>query len=253
LDFEDKKCEKIWNLSIKYKESPNKGIVVDGTTFKAPLPTLPVHFCRLDDTWKICSDADWNNRERRPMQYGPAVQVIDGPVVIVYGTIGTSTETSLRFSRAIYLANQLYYQERYSIAVYADTDYLPFADSNATNVILLGGPRTNAVAAKFQKEFPVTFTGNSFTLGPATFRDPSTGIIFLSPWFYETLSLVIEGTDDVGFAKAFKMFPFKSGITTPDYAVAGHDWDWKGDSGLLAAGFWDNFWKFSDRIGYLAM
>jgi hypothetical protein len=28
---------------------------------------------------------------------------------------------------------------------------------------------------------------------------------------------------------------------------------WKGSSGYLAAGFWDNFWNFNTNIGYLQM
>jgi hypothetical protein len=38
--------------------------------------------------WQICADnGSWQQTERGPLTYGPAIQVIDGPLLFVYGTL----------------------------------------------------------------------------------------------------------------------------------------------------------------------
>ncbi len=63
-------------------------LTLDTQSFTTPLPLLPSsHFCNLAGTgWVICSGDGWTATEREPTNYGPARQVIEGPVAIVYGS-----------------------------------------------------------------------------------------------------------------------------------------------------------------------
>lgn len=107
------------------------------------------------------------------------------------------SQGSDRLDYSIYMANSLYYQSRYlyyyylysyynyiycffylqkySIHILSDTEAASSA-SNFTNVVLIGGPTTNSFAKSVQSQFPVTFSGNSFTLGSRTFSAPATGV-----------------------------------------------------------------------------
>lgn len=71
---------------------PTSQITIDGATLQftsaSPLPQLPsATLCKLNGIWQICNDnGAWMQTERNPSNYGPLRQVIEGPVVIVYGT-----------------------------------------------------------------------------------------------------------------------------------------------------------------------
>jgi len=188
-------------------------------------------------------------RERNPHNYGPISQILHGPILLVYGTTGTLQETANRLEAAVFISNWLWYQGRYSIPIVADTQ-LP-NDAQNYNLILLGGPITNAITRQFAAILPVLYNGRIFTIGKRIFNEPNTGIVFLAPWGSERLIAVLSGTDEDGFKKSFAMLPFKSATTLPDYAVAGPSWGWAGNGGLLAAGFWDNNWEFNPQTGYI--
>lgn len=62
---------------------------------------------------------------------------------------------------------------RYAIQIVADVNVNL---SSLSNVILLGGPSTNYLSQKMAPMFPVSFSGNTFTVGPRTFSSPATGV-----------------------------------------------------------------------------
>ena len=77
-------------------ETPQNGIILDGQSFSDPLPSLPNHFCRLNTQWQIC-DGSYEQTERSPLTYGPAIQVIDGPLLFIYGTTVNFKEISVEY------------------------------------------------------------------------------------------------------------------------------------------------------------
>jgi len=217
--------------------------------------TMPgAHLCFLMGMWQTCADnGAWQTQERGPLSYGPIEQVLRGPLTIVYGTQDALAD--YRLDLAVYMANVLYYQSRYSIQILSDMQANP---STTANVILLGGPTTNAFSQKIAASLPVSFNGSTFTVGPRTFSSPATGIAFLAAYSYITapayganLCAVLEGTDEAGLLKAVQLFPIVSTVTTPDFAVAGPQWGSNGGAGLLALGFWNNTWQYDPLIGYI--
>jgi len=123
-----------------------------------------------------------------------------------------------------------------------------------SNAIILGGPTSNSFARVLASQFPVRFASAGFELGPRYFSDPKTGIIFLSRCGQEIggLCTVLDGTDEAGLRKAVNGLPLLSNINMPDYAVLGPRWGQAGVAGLLAAGYWDNSWKYSAATGYVS-
>ncbi|EXX72519.1 hypothetical protein RirG_068520 [Rhizophagus irregularis DAOM 197198w] len=63
---------------------------------------------------------------------------------------------------------------------------------------------------------------------------------------------ISDGTDISGLDQISKLFPKRTGVPIPDWIITGPETKWKGIGGLLGAGFWNNEWKFSEVIGYLA-
>ena len=66
----------------------------------------------------------------------------------------------------------------------------------------------------------------------------------------------------MGLLRAAWSVAFRSGVELPDYMVVGSQfgdpatgWTATGNTfgigGILAAGYWNNTWEFSDKSGYL--
>lgn len=236
---------------MQLQQAHPSSITVDGGASLAYQTVPAAHYCQVTTVWQICADGGaWELTERGPSNYGPLEQVLRAPITIIYGTLDSLAP--VRLDLAIYMANSLYYQSRYSIQVISDV----VAPSVAiTNAILIGGPESNSYAKSVQARFPVTFDSNSFQIGSRSFSSAATGIAFLAPFTpaggNASLCAVLEGTDATGLLKAIQLFPMLSTITTPDYAVAGPLWGTTGGAGLLALGFWNNMWQYDPLIGYI--
>ena len=85
--------------------------------------------------------------------------MLEGPLCIVAGTVGGSAnETAAHLQHAVWYANNLYMTGRYGAAVYRDVD-LTVANASSCNLVLLGGPRSNAWSARLQQQLPVEQVG----------------------------------------------------------------------------------------------
>ena len=91
--------------------TPSQQLIIDGQVFlfssSSPLPLLPFsHFCNLDgSSWAVCNDESWVSSERNPVNYGPLRQVIEGPVIIVYGTLVCLNNCYTKYLQKILLYN----------------------------------------------------------------------------------------------------------------------------------------------------
>ena len=142
-------------------------------------------------------------------------------------------------------------------------------DAARYNMIVLGGPEDNLWTRRREKEggrVMVKFLEKGgYQIGTKNYTGPGVGIIFLGPNPTRTrVGVYISGTDKDGFMKAAWSIPFRTGTMVPDYMVVGPEFGdpvtgWtgnqgiatKGAGGIMAAGFWSNFWEFDDRCGYL--
>lgn len=228
-------------------------LVIDGQVFSfaTPFPVLPsAHFCNLNGTaWVVCSGEEWTTMERNPKNYGPVRQVLEGPVAIVYGS---QSDEELHRSAAVWLANDLYHTGRFSIQIFRDTELDPEVAARS-NLILMGTPTENLWSMKLEPTFPLKFVEGGFRVGLRSFTAPGTGAIFLANWAPQDsrVAVVVAGTDAEGFWRAFQAFPTHTGHMVPDYLVVGKTFGWAGAGGVLAAGYWDNQWKFDYASGYL--
>ena len=137
------------------------GITLDGQT-DLPLVRAPLgHYCRLATSapWTVCyegEDGAWSLNERSPTSSGPVLQVWDRPVLIVVGTDGASADLVERYrAAASQLASDYFHYSLGKAAILTDSEALEdVPDLGAFNLILLGGPTTNAVTATLAATLP---------------------------------------------------------------------------------------------------
>jgi hypothetical protein len=265
----------------QYNLASLRSITIDGQTIaitgNVSLPES--HFCLSDQRkWSICKDnGAWQYKERGPLTYGPTRQIYEDAFVIVYGTINPATTDALK-AYAIFLGNYFFYQGRASPPVISDIDFTGSKyDEAGYNIVIIGDLSSNSIAKTHASSFPVKFSGNSFSIGDFVFNDTvPLGYAFLTPIYSKfstlrtirnagrdfymrglnpedspRLALVIGGNTPQGFEIAKMLFPLGSGMLIPDYTVVTEEIRWKGDGGMVAAGYWNNLWQFDEKIGYV--
>ncbi|CAG8489151.1 15329_t:CDS:10 [Acaulospora morrowiae] len=238
-------------------------IMIDGIEFDSNHFTSDGYFVKSKNhTWKFDSNTKWLHKERHPLTYGPAHQILESsqPLIIVIGTKHKSQNNGSRFLEiAQEIAHSWYLYGRGDSEIFYDEEILiegnKIGGRMRGNLVLLGGPLENHITHLLLKErnSEVIFDKDgSFSLKHAKFSDPGIGILFLHPFKRSQLALIIAGTDVKGLDQVSKLFPKRTGVPVPDWIITGPEVAWKGIGGILGAGFWNNKWRFDDSIGYLA-
>ncbi|KAK3839610.1 MAG: hypothetical protein J3R72DRAFT_492567 [Linnemannia gamsii] len=250
-------------------------LVVDGTSIAfdkdivSGSVTLVRSEGRLSKTgqrWKISKSKEWKQTERHRETYGPAIQLLENRVVIVIGThFNTTTvqftKTADRIAKLV--AHDIYQYGRGDVEVLSDTEFLARYDDDSsvtederTNVILIGDGHQNSatklVLGKRSSEITIDTQLGTVSIQADTDSDsegqdhhlPGTGLIMIRPWGPSNLAMVIAGLDPEGLETAARLFPKRTGLLVPDWVVTGPEMAWKGAGGILAAGYWGNYWEY---------
>jgi len=132
-------------------------LTLDGQT-ELPVVRAPdSHYCRLNgSTWQLCSgDArgSWSLTERSPSSSGPVLQVWDRRTAIVIGTTDATAEAAYQPAAAM-LASDYFHYSLGAVTILRDVEAQQWDNLTEYNLILLGGPGTNAVAADLETDLP---------------------------------------------------------------------------------------------------
>ena len=145
-------------LQVDPRAETLSSITLDGQT-DVPLVRAPAgHYCRLDgSTWTVCyEDAEgaWTLAERSPTSSGPILQVWDRPTVIIVGTLASPASAARYQAAASVIASDYFHYSLGKAPILTDVEALNGADLSDHNLILLGGPATNAFAATLRPRLP---------------------------------------------------------------------------------------------------
>ncbi|CAI2175803.1 10972_t:CDS:10 [Funneliformis geosporum] len=256
------KTTNIKRFKFKHLNESISTIIIDETEFGALSIIQELRqicwFYKNDkeNTWKT-----WMYKQKHPLTYGPAHLILESkfPLLLVVGTISSKAFTSKFMNIAQEISHSWFLYGNGNAIIIHDTDLCDdhkFICNEYVkgNMVLLGNIFENKVTELIMNEriSEVKFyKDGSFQLNYKKFSDPGTGILFLHPYKFSQLSLIISGTDLSGLDQITKLFPKRTGVPIPDWIITGSETKWKGVGGLLGAGFWDNEWKYNDAIGYL--
>ncbi|KAJ3009455.1 UNVERIFIED_CONTAM: hypothetical protein HDU68_002701 [Siphonaria sp. JEL0065] len=252
---------------------------IDGMKFNEPPKVGPSYLRKDDETeWKLVPDLLWISEERYWSTYGPAVQILNHPFLIVVPSnpITISSETYHRNAQLI--ATSWYLYGRGGTQIIRDIDV---RDGIAAkyHLIVLGGPKDNLFTRRREKEGGAEgnaklvkfLESGGFQIDTKKYEAPGTGMLFLAPSPTRTLmGMYITGIDELGFKRAVWTIPFRTGLMVPDYLVVGDEYGdpatgWtagdgnpyggagtKGTGGIFAAGYWSNLMSTTALLTLLA-
>ena len=170
-------------------------ITLDGQTFRA---TPPASFRREGDRW-VEGALQLQGRKREGVS-GPIRDVFHEPLVFVIGT-GDRRHTAMNRRVAEHWAHPPGWDVRYPIV----EDTAVTAEMIATKtLVLIGPPRSNALVARWRRQLPIRFDGDSIVLRGQRHRGEQVGTVFVAPNpdVPDHSILVIAGTTPLGTWRA---------------------------------------------------
>ncbi|KAL7421865.1 hypothetical protein Q5752_003636 [Cryptotrichosporon argae] len=186
----------------------------------------------------------------RARAYGPLIRILAtaGPMVVV-----VDPRSAHQARLAARVAHDMFVYHRTDAEIVEAREALERVARNelgAGSVVVIGRPEENLFAQWLvaQKRVPLAFPARGvFTLADKLVYEAGTGIITLYPHPTNSagLALLIAGNDTDGLESAARLFPLRTGVPVPDWAVVSARWKWQAAGGLVGAGFWDADWAWS--------
>ncbi|WRT66336.1 uncharacterized protein IL334_003291 [Kwoniella shivajii] len=186
--------------------------------------------------------------------YGPMIRFLStaGLITII------SPDLPRHLSIAKRIAHDLFVYQSLDSEVVTDQDAL-LRLANGTigrgNILMIGRPEENLFVdwTIIQNKIPISFpTKGVMLIDDKVIYDRGAGIITLHPHptAPKGLSVLIAGNDDLGLELAARLFPIRTGVPIPDWAIVGPQARWKGSGGFIGAGFWDGQWRWNDAMSW---
>lgn len=137
--------------------------------------------------------------------------------------------------------------------------------------LILGGPEENQVwtdpsaglrGIDFIRHLPSSGNQSQFAIKDYIFADSSTALLYTIPPpvgnehpsaqdLPRSKVLVLSGTDPSGIERAGRLLPVRTGTPLPEWIVVTSQADRFGGGGVVAAGWYDRHWKWSEAMSYL--
>lgn len=165
-------------------------------------------------------------------------------MVFVYGTAGTQEENAWALAKVRFDAETWYYRGNGSVDIVADRDFNP-SDYADRGIILYGNATNNKAWPLLLGSCPIQVTRGSLIMGGKTWTGDHLGayLIYPRPGSDHLTVGAVTGTGLPGMQAALANQYFTGGSGFPDFLIFTTDMVRDGVSGILEAGFYDNYWK----------
>ncbi|WVW83889.1 hypothetical protein I302_105911 [Kwoniella bestiolae CBS 10118] len=190
-----------------------------------------------------------------PRANGPMIRFLSsaGPIVVVCSDIPTHQSIAKRISHDLYLYHRIDTEIMYDREALVR---VARGDVGESNLVVLGRPEENLFANWMirQEKIPIKFpTKGVMLVEDKVIYDRGAGLITLHPHptSSKALSMLIAGNDVLGMELAARLFPIRTGVPIPDWAIVGPQARWKGAGGFSGAGFWNDDWKWSEGMSWM--
>ena len=218
------------------------GILFDTTPVDHGLTYLQI----AANEWTQESDMLWIGRERHPGTYGPISMILRNRFIVVIPSNPVTVDSRFYAQAARELADSFYIFYRGAVEILRDVDVFDGITARY-NLIVLGGPEDNLYTARRSRGGGATLVqflpnGGYQVAGKKYDFERELGAVFLAPSATRTrLCLIVSGVDKEGLLNAARTITFRSEMKTADYMIVKN-------SGIIAAGYWNNVWEYS--FGY---
>lgn len=184
--------------------------------------------------------------------YGPIKRAYFDPFILVYGTIGDSSDTENNQHQA---RLQSYY---WWIRANGYTEIIPDTEVTAKqienyNLILFGNARTNSIINKINKKLPIHLTENKIILDQQPIEGSSDLClmeIYPNPLNSEKFVVLYAATTKKANKYLNLFSPLYSGSGLPDFIIWGESTTKYGWAGVIAAGFFNKNWHLDKNLMY---
>lgn len=236
--------------------------VLDGSSLEVAIPkdAYPWSHAVLEnraDGWQIVEPVTtglkWVGTAKIAEIGGPFKTAFRSNPIAVYGTTGTAAEDSWAFAKARYDSETFLYRGNGTIRLLSDKEFLeqsrkftePFP---GCNIVIYGNADSNWAWNQVVGDSPLYLGRGAAYIDKRQFTGDATGSLFVVPSRQYAWSLVaaVGGTGLQGMRLTDRLPYFVSGVQYPDWCIFGPEVLSKGIGGVLGAGFFDNFWKYSE-------
>lgn len=219
-------------------------IQLDGDSLAMPLqPTLWLE--RRDGHWQ--PGAAVVTSQKGPHRYGPFKEAFHHRMIFVYGTRGSKEERNWAVQKARYDAESFWYQSNGSVDVISDQEF-DLQKNRDRSVVLYGNAHTNSAWNQLLKTSPIQVQPGAVRIGGRIFRGDDLACLFVYPrQDSETASVaVVSGSGVQGMRLTTNLPYLYAGSAFPDFSLFNSEILRTPGAGLLAAGYFDRFWRLTD-------
>lgn len=180
--------------------------------------------------------------EKSEKVFGPLIDAYSSPFIYVYGSVGMPAETQANQRAARQDALDWRTWANGNAQIRRDTEVTE-ADVRAKNLILYGGPASNAITARIAAQLPIRLERGTVRVGPRAYSGPDLGLrmVYPNPLNPERYVLVNAGsTPQVTDWLRNVGDPLYDPL--PDYVVFRRSDLERHRDDVLEAGFFDRDW-----------
>jgi len=184
--------------------------------------------------------------------FGPIKKAYFSPFILVYGTRGDSSSTEINLHHARVEAQNWWWRGNGYVEIIPDIE-VNTETIRRHNLILFGGPETNAITAKVIKNLPLSIKNDRLVINDQEIEkdDVAFQMIYPNPLNPEKYVVVKGGTSPKSDELAGLFNVIYSGSGLPDFIVYDETVKEKGWGAAIAEGFFDLNWKFDKSLAYV--
>jgi pimeloyl-ACP methyl ester carboxylesterase len=188
---------------------------------------------------------------KSPAFFGPIKKAYFSPFILIYGTQGDSDSTEINLHHARVEAQNWWLRGNGYVEIIPDIE-LNSEIIHRYNLILFGGPETNAVTAKIMKDLPLSTKNDRLIIDGQQIEkdDVAFQMVYPNPLNPEKYVVIKGGTSPKAEELSGLFNVIYSGSGLPDFIIYDETAKEKGWAAIIAAGFFDINWKFDNSLAY---
>ncbi len=184
--------------------------------------------------------------------YGPIKRAYFNPFVFVYGTTGDSLATANNLHQARLQSYTWWYRANGFAEILADTEITEDIIKNY-NLIVFGNPETNFILKWINHKLPIRIEERQIFVNKKRLEGQNLCLteIYPNPLNPEKFILLNSATSEEAQKSMGLFVPLLAGSGLPDFIVYDKSALTYGWAGIIATGFFDERWKFSEKLSFI--